>query len=153
MKIETILVPTDFSKTSEKAFVAALGFARAFGARIDLLHAYDFGQWVSFDEAIFAEKIAAEIREAARRRLDAWVERAGAAGIDATLHLEFGPPGRRIIEHARERGVDLIVIGSRGHGAVKHVLLGSVAERTLHEAPCPVLVIPADLMTDDVEAE
>jgi nucleotide-binding universal stress UspA family protein len=68
------------------------------------------------------------------------------AGLDAKVKIvnHVGPqPAHQIADIARDAGADLIVMGSRGHGAVAGLLLGSVTQRLLHVAPCPVLVVPA----------
>ena len=82
-----------------------------------------------------------QAREAARRHLDESMERIKAAGLQGEAHLlaEAADPG--ISELARSLGVDLIVMGTRGITGLKHVLLGSVAERTVRHAPCSVLTV------------
>jgi nucleotide-binding universal stress UspA family protein len=143
MKIETILVPTDFSEQAENALATAIEFAKAFGARIELLHVYDIPDYSSVYEVAFPDKVTAGIKAAAKRRLDEWHTRAKAAGIEVSSHLEFGSPGRVIPKHAEDTKTDLIVMGTRGLGAIQHVLLGSVVDRTIRTAPCPVLSIGA----------
>ena len=143
MKIESILVPTDFSEHADKAFETAVEFARAFGARIELLHVYDFGQWGSLAEVTFADRIEAHIRNAALNRLQPIIDRAKADGIEVSTHLAFGTPSQVIEQRATETHPDLIVMGTRGLGGVKHLFLGSVAGRTIQTAPCPVLTVTA----------
>jgi nucleotide-binding universal stress UspA family protein len=144
MKIETILVPTDFSEQSDRSFAEAIEFAKTFGARIDLLHVYDIPDLAAVYEVTFPDQVDAGIRKAALRKLESWKARATAEGVDASIHLEFGVPERIIAEYATRAKIDLIVIGKRGLGAVKRMLMGSVAERTARAAPCPVLIVGAD---------
>jgi len=141
MKIETILVPTDFSEHAERSYERAIEFAKTFGARIDLLHAYDIPDLASVYEITFPDQLDSGIQKAALRKLETLRERATGEGIEVETHLAFGPPERVIVQHAKDENVDLIVMGTRGLGAVKHLLLGSVAERTIRAAPCSVLVV------------
>ncbi len=148
MKIETILVPTDFSKQAEKAFAVAIDFAKAFGSRIELVHVYDFGTWVTAYEVTFADEVASQVRAAASQRLDGWIDRVKQQGIEVSAQLMLGTPSRAIVQRAEEIKAGLIVMGTRGLGAVKHVLLGSVAERTIRAARCPVLTVATDAVTE-----
>ena len=73
--------------------------------------------------------------------LDEWCERARAAGIDADTRTAFGATPTEICAAADELGADLIVIGTHGRGGLSHALLGSVAEKVVRKAPCPVLTV------------
>ena len=141
MKIKTILVPTDFSEHAERSYEQAIEFAKVFGARIDLLHVYDIPDLASTYEIAFPDQTDTGIRKAALRKLESLRERAVGAGVEVATHLAFGAPERVITQHAKDEHVDLIVMGTRGLGAVKQLLLGSVAERTIRAAPCSVLVV------------
>jgi nucleotide-binding universal stress UspA family protein len=143
MKIETILVPTDFSENAEKALETAIQFATAFGARIELLHVYDIPDLTTVYEITFPAEVDAGIRSAASRKIEEWKRRTMADGVEVSTFLEFGSPSQIIVQHAKKSKADLIVIGTRGLGGIKHVLLGSVAERTVRSSPCPVLTIGA----------
>lgn len=145
MKIETILAPVDFSSHSEGAFAFALDLAKTFGASVELLHAYDLTGWVTLYQVTFAEKIEAEIRAAAGRKLDPLVERARAQGVVAQVHLVLGAPSIEIVERAGAIRADLIVMGTRGLGAAKRLFLGSVAAKAVRDAPCPVVTIGANV--------
>lgn len=144
MKIETILVPTDFSEHADRAFATAIQFAKVFGSRIELVHAYDFGQWASLGEVTFAESLGAKMRLAALEKLDELAGRAKEEGIDVSTRVLLGPPARVIVKCAEETGAGLIVMGTRGMGATKQLFLGSVAARTIQTAPCPVLTVAVD---------
>ena len=93
------------------------------------------------DEIAIPTEFWAGVRDAATRRVEAAVASARAAGIAVEPHLVEGPPAEAIREVAEQTSADLIVIGTRGHTGLKHVLLGSVAERTLRHAPCAVLTV------------
>ncbi len=142
-QIRTILVPVDFSEHSAHALDMALDVAKAFGgAKLHVLHCYQVQPvGVSPYGIVMPESFDRDIREAASRQLEAWREKAAGAGADVEVHLSSMFPSIAIAETASEVGADLIVMGTRGLSGIKHVLLGSVAERTLRTAPCPVLTV------------
>ncbi len=141
IEIATILVPTDFSAYADSAFDYALAFAGKFGARVELLHAYDLHGWVSLYEVTFSEEVERKIRATANRKVAALIEKATTAGVACEQHLALGTPGAVIIERAQAISADLIVMGTRGFGGAKRVLLGSVADRTIRNATCPVVTV------------
>jgi len=141
MKIDKILVPTDFSEHAERSYEQAIELAKLFKARIELLHVYDIPDFSSVYEITFPDRFESGIREAALAKLESLKQRATEEGIEISAHIAFGAPERVITERAKEHDVDLIVIGTRGLGPVKHLLLGSVAERTIRHAPCSVFVV------------
>jgi len=143
MDIERILVPTDFSEHAENAYATAIELAKDFGARIELIHVYDIPNLSMAYEIAFPDHLTEGVRAAATQKLRSWEERATDEGIAVSSRLVFGIPERVIAEHAEVSKIDLIVMSTRGLSAIKHVLLGSVAERTLRAAPCPVLTIGA----------
>ncbi len=144
-RFEKILVPVDVSDHSREALDVAIGLAEAFGGEIHLLHCYQInvGGMSPYGLAI-PENFDREVRAAAEALLEEWAEKARAAG--ARVHTDVSPlfPGTAISERAREIHADLIVMGTRGLTGLKHLLLGSVAERTLQTAPCPVLTLKAE---------
>lgn len=144
MNIRTILVPVDFSPHSEKALGTAIDFARALEAEIHLLHAYSLPVGVvgPYDYQIPAN-ILSELRDSAGRRVDQEVKKVKEAGVEAHGLITEGVPTQSILETAEQIGADLIVMGTRGLTGLKHVVLGSVAERTIRNAPCPVLTVHA----------
>ena len=83
-------------------------------------------QWVAEAETQLVE-LAATLRLDPRR---------------VSLDVVVGPAAFEIVRHADERGADLLVLGSHGHGVIRRFLLGSVAERVLREAGCPVMIVP-----------
>jgi nucleotide-binding universal stress UspA family protein len=84
----------------------------------------------------------AEIEADARRALEACLQRVHDAGVEGSIAFVFGVPWREIIEMA-EKGVDLIVMGTHGQTGLDYLVLGTVAERVVRLAPCPVLVTPS----------
>ena len=142
-QIRTILVPVDFSDHSAHALDMAADIAKAFGgATLHLLHCYQVQPvGVSPYGIVMPESFDRDIREAASRQLEEWRQKASSAGTEVEVHLSSMFPSIAIAETAEEVGADLIVMGTRGLSGIKHVLLGSVAERTLRTAPCPVLTV------------
>lgn len=143
-RIEKILVPVDFSEHSAKALEMAIDLAKALGASIQLLHCYQIQPaGVSPYGIVLPESFDRDLREAAGRQLGEWRDKVVAQGVEAEATLSSMFPSLAISETASEVGSDLIVMGTRGLSGIKHVLLGSVAERTLRVAPCPVLTVKA----------
>jgi nucleotide-binding universal stress UspA family protein len=93
------------------------------------------------DQIVIPQTFWDEVRRSAEQKLDEEKRRATAAGVKATTELVPDAPAVATVEAARRIGADLIVMGTRGLTGVKHVLLGSVAERTIRTAPCPVLTV------------
>lgn len=144
LEIRTILVPTDFSRHSEGALRYACDLAERMGATLQLLHVLTEVMPVGPDPMLapvlppeyFRETEAAS-REALHKLLDpAWGK---PAAVESAVR--WGSPVDVIVEHAATQGVDLIVIATHGRTGLSHVLLGSVAERIIREAPCPVLTV------------
>jgi len=136
---KTIVWATDGSPNADHALPVAKALAQEHGAALVVVHivqrfATETGLAVHADE------------ELVQRKLESVVEELSAGGIDATLKIvnHIGPqPAHEIADVARELGADLIVLATRGHGAVAGLLLGSVVLRLLHVAPCPVVAVPA----------
>ena len=142
MSFRRILVPVDFSDHSSRAVETARDLAKAFDAKLLLLHCYQVNPGaVSPYGLVLPEGFDREVREAAARRLEEWRDKAASDGVDAEARLSATFPSMGITDAAVEEKADLIVMGTRGLSGIKHVLLGSVAERTLRTAPCPVLTV------------
>ena len=149
IRIRTILVPTDFSTHAAKALEYATGLAKSLRAKIDLFHAYD-APLVELTPYHFAIPVSVleEVRDAALEQLEELRQKVAADGVEAAAHMREGTAAEAISSAANDLGADLIVMGTRGLTGLNHVLLGSVAERTIRVAPCPVLTVK-----DPVEAE
>lgn len=132
-----ILVPTDFGAASGRALDLGLELAEKFDSKLTLVHAYDVP--VMYSEGIYWPIEPFELE--AKRELGA--AHAGAkvrhAATDAVLGR--GPAWERILEVAREQGVDLIVMGTHGRRGVSRALLGSQTERVVRLSPVPVLTV------------
>jgi nucleotide-binding universal stress UspA family protein len=147
MTITRILVPTDFSADADAAFKYAQGLARKFDAHVHLLHVVEdplaAGVWSS--EVYTAEIAGLQVnlvRDAEERLRRSVPDDAGAVSTE----VRTGHAARQIIETARDTHADLIVMGTRGRTGVAHVIMGSVAERVVRLAPCPVLTLRAEAL-------
>jgi nucleotide-binding universal stress UspA family protein len=140
-----ILVPVDFSDHSTAAQETAVEIAKTFSAKIWLLHCYQLhpGGVSPYGIAVPAS-YHDDVREAVLQQLRERQEKIEAAGVAAEASASPGGPPQVIIEMAKDIGADLIVMGTRGHTGIKHVMLGSVAERTVRLAACPVLTVKAE---------
>jgi nucleotide-binding universal stress UspA family protein len=144
IELHRILVPTDFSKSSANALTYAAAFAEKFGASVHLLHVVqDLALFIP--EAIMAVPPMAppveQFLAAAREALDRAVHGLARPGLVVHPEVAEGVPAEEILRVARERDVDLIVMGTHGHTGLAHVLLGSIAEKVVRRAPCPVLTV------------
>ncbi len=149
MPFQRILVPTDLSSESEVAFDPAVEFALASGGSILLVSVVQ--EAVNLRMAVLAhaaavspeiDQVAEGLVESTRRKLEQRAESLRAKGVEVrTLALEGLSPARALIEAAEREKIDLIAIGTHGRGGLKRLLLGSVAERVVREAPCAVLVL------------
>lgn len=139
-----ILVPTDFSETAGTALYYAVQLARQFGGELHLLFVCEdpmlLGGW-----PLLASGPAPEVGEEAaslRADLEALLESEDVSQLKAEVHVILGQPtGLAISSYAVEHEFELIVMGTHGRGPFTHALLGSVAEKVVRSAPCPVLTI------------
>jgi nucleotide-binding universal stress UspA family protein len=142
IKLKTILVPVDFSDCSDAAVKYGYALSEAFGATLHLLNVVQDPYTLPWAAEGFAAPIAdllADWEGQAKRRLAETVPATAAA--TTVLKTQVGSPHREIIRYAAEHQVDLIVLGTHGRGPLGHLLLGSVAERVVRTAPCPVLTV------------
>jgi len=144
--IRHILVPSDFSEPSRAALEYAAELSRAFGASLDVLHVWEAPTFIppaSLLEAGVADLSLVEVfRKNAEDALAKFVDDARKREIVVRASFaELGPPARVITEFARKREYDLIVIGTHGRTGLSHALIGSVAERVVRHASCPVLAV------------
>jgi nucleotide-binding universal stress UspA family protein len=140
-----ILVPIDFSSVTEEVLGHAQVLSGAFSGKLWLLHVAapdpDFVGYSAGPQSVRDQM--AKIFHQEHQQLQGEAETLRESGIDATAVLAQGPTIETIMEEAERRKVDMIVLGSHGHGAVHQLLVGSVSEGVLHRATCPVLVVPA----------
>ena len=133
MTPECFLVPTDFSPDADEAFCTAIALGQAFRAHIILLHVRDHSE---LDLLAYTGGAEAGIRARLREHL----KPAEAAGLSGEVVLVHGKPWQEIMEMARKHHATLIIMGSHGRSGIRHLLLGSVTEKVIRHASCPVLV-------------
>jgi nucleotide-binding universal stress UspA family protein len=144
---KTILVPTDFSDTAHAALAYAKMLADAFGSALHVVHvAQDPLTCAPLMEpspaaAELLSEVRDEIERDAKMRLDSLLTAPEQKAFYAGSELRWGAPSVEIEDYARKHEIDLIVMGTHGRGVVAGVLLGSVADKLLRRAPCPVLVV------------
>jgi universal stress protein A len=140
-----MLVPVDFSPTSESAVEYAQELAARFDARIELLHVVEdpiaSGAWEPDASYLTIPELLARFVEDAERRLGDIKSQLMDAGIAVETRVVTGAPARGIVHAALEDGCDLIVMGTHGRTGLSHMLMGSVAERVIRTAVCPVLTV------------
>jgi len=138
--IKKILVPTDFSDYSDQAMQYATMLARAFKARILLIHVIESLTYTVTDTLLVTDHfvalktIAEPLLENARKKIQK-------KGLRVETNLLTGVPYREILNKASRSGADMIVMGTHGRTGVEHLLLGSVAEKVVRLATCPVVTI------------
>ena len=135
----SILVPTDFSDASEAALAHATMVASRFGAHLHVLHIVPDPHSEAWSIEATGMNLGALVdtwQAESQRRLDE-------LPIEGphTCTTVVGQPHREILRYAKDQSVDLIVMGTHGRGALEHLLLGSVAERVVRTAPCPVTTV------------
>jgi nucleotide-binding universal stress UspA family protein len=139
--IRHILCPVDFSETSAHAVELAFAIARPYRARISALHVCAPASMpVLAGEMPMGEALEADLPRAREQTARAF--QAAGAGVDVDILVEVGDPARRILDRAVSLAPDLIVMGTHGVSGFERVVLGSVTERVLRKAGCPVLTAP-----------
>jgi nucleotide-binding universal stress UspA family protein len=142
--LKRILIPTDFSKFSKVALEYAAALAEKFGSELFLLHvAQNLGVMIPDMVNVMPpilppeEQMTAAVREALGRIIkESQLER-----FKVSPEVRQGTPFYEIIQLAKEKNIDLIVMGTHGHSGLVHVLMGSVTEKVVRKAPCPVLTV------------
>jgi nucleotide-binding universal stress UspA family protein len=149
VKLERILLPTDFSETSAHALEQAGTLAGWYGSTVVALHVHSpllqsaatLGSTAPYGLGVPAYDEASELQ-----RLDcqtrSFLEPISRAGVPVEVVVDVGRPAHQILERATTLPADLIVIGTHGLSGFQHLVLGSVAEKVLRRAPCPVLTVP-----------
>jgi len=145
MKLKRIIVRTDFSEVSLEALDHAVELARQFRARLIVLHSLEPLYFAAGSELYpFSTDVSVFLREQRRAAEERLARLRGALAkrrIDAQTILATGPAHQEIIDAARSRGADLIVMSTHGRSGFSHLFIGSVAEKVVRAASCPVLTV------------
>jgi nucleotide-binding universal stress UspA family protein len=141
-----ICCPVDFSDASRGAMEVGADLARRFGAALVLLHAYPVPGYTFPDGSVVASpRMMQELADQAARHLGDWGKAAEALGnTQVSTATAVGEPAAEIVRYAVEQGVDLLVLGTHGRTGLEHALMGSVAERVVRRARCPVLTVRSE---------
>lgn len=148
MQIHHVLLATDFSKSSDAAQQTAMELATRFDARFSVFHALELPlQILEPFGAGMPDAFLADSRTNARKQLQQVMDDACSRGLDASCDIGDAPAPLAIAEHVRKIGADLVVVGTEGHTGLQHLVLGSVAEGTVRNAPCSVLASRGGLVS------
>ncbi len=139
-RIQRILVATDFSPSSERSFHMALKWAASYNAALDIVHVLNRHPEVGLDSTI-ANLYIQEHEKYSQSKLEALVTCAKKTRSEVHSHFLDGLPSEQITKLAESIQADLVITGTHGWTGIDRVLMGSVAERIICQAPCPVLSI------------
>lgn len=156
LKLQTLLVPTDFSEESEKGVRYSVALAREFGARLHLLYAHEPAYVYAIPALMTAAPLGAfeEIEDRLQKKMAGLIKKQKAPGT-TKVHVKTGPAHEMITTVAAESRADLICLATHGYSGLKRLLLGSTTERVIEHAPCPVLVVretERDLLRPETES-
>ena len=147
MNIDKILYPTDFSEYSMAALPYAIGLSKQNESELHCLHVVDIAreEFIRSGYIIplvpLPEISESEIISSAQKQLDRFVTKNIVIEQPLVKKVTWGKPFVEIVHYARDNSIDMIVMGTHGHSALASMLLGSVAEKVVHKAPCPVLTV------------
>ncbi len=147
MNVQRILFPTDFSELSLAAEKSACDLADQFGAELHVLHVlHDLFLTMPQTAAalLIPPKALEEVINFAEAEIQKVPSAVWASGKKVVRAVRIGTTHDVIVQYAKENAIDLVVIGTHGHTGLRHVLLGSVAERVVQHAPCSVLTVRPD---------
>ncbi len=142
--LKNILVATDFGEASDEALSYGRDLARTYGATLHVLHVAEnlVARYANVEALAILPQLQTDIDEAARKRMAELVTDEDRTMLHAkpVVLAAFGA-AEAIVEYAKTYNVDVIVMGTHGRGGFAHLLMGSVAERVVRTAPCPVLTV------------
>ncbi len=146
--MKAILVPVDFSRVTDQSTTLAGNLAIACGAKVVLIHVAqgyleDFAVAADVPVPQMSREMLADQLKNARERLAALAEELQSRGCTVETVMVEGPIVPKICEEAQRRGIDMIVLGSHGHGQLHDLLMGSVSQGVIRRAGLPVLVVPS----------
>src|SRR5574341_1633256 len=138
-----ILCPVDFSETARAAMDTAIELASKLDAEVVLVHAYPIPGYTFPDgSAVASARMLQELADEAARHLEEGRDLAAKAGAKkVSVEAAVGDPAGEIVRVAQEKQIDLVVMGTHGRTGIEHALMGSIAERVVRRAKCPVLTV------------
>lgn len=143
--IKNVLVATDFGPASEAALNYGRNIARQFDARLHVLHVTPNMYLTTaspYGYAVVPAGLQDEVEASSRQQTEALLTDEDWQTLRATaVTVTHATPAAAIVDYARAERIDLIVVGTHGRGAMAHLVMGSVAERVVRTAPCPVLTV------------
>jgi len=143
--LKKILVATDFGSASESALRYAQALARGFGAELHVLHVVENLLTRAMDGygyAAISPEVQLDVERAGLRQTEGLLSDEDRRELRAKAStVTSNNPAAEIVDYARTNGIDLVVVGTHGRGAIAHLFMGSVAERVVRTAPCPVLTV------------
>jgi nucleotide-binding universal stress UspA family protein len=147
-RYERILCPVDFSESSEAAFRYALYLAEQFDGRVEVLHVYSTPVLLYPELVVWSDadrtSLGAVMQQQAQEQMDSMLANLEPHLLQRVIpEVVLGEPVATVLERAEQRGYDVIVVGTHGRTGLAHLVLGSVAERIVRRAPCPVLTVRA----------
>jgi nucleotide-binding universal stress UspA family protein len=156
IRLQRILVPTDFSDSARQALTYGTSFAREYHAELLLLHVVEIVP-VGYATDLFPAPMAAVFQEVsayARAEIAKLAAMARDRGVSTRELVARGKPSAEIVRAARDEAVDMIVLGTHGKGVLDKALFGSTTERVVRRAPCPVLTcrLKEHEFVDDTDA-
>lgn len=143
MQFRHILAPTDFSEYSKQAIASALELAKKFGAKLSILHVVELPPYPieGYMPPSLTTTFMEDMEREASQQLAQVVPEAESAGIEVARLVTVGSPYRKILDMAEAEQVDLIVMATAGRTGFSRLVMGSIAERVVRTASCPVLTI------------
>jgi nucleotide-binding universal stress UspA family protein len=154
-RIRRILVPLDFSPSADQALSYARAFAIDFGASLHLVHVVEdrllSSPWPNevYQGSLYG--LRERLIKEAEKRLSDCASSVRTNGLRVTLDVLIGAPSHTIVDTANDLDADLIVMGTHGRTGISHLFIGSVAERVVRHAACPVLVVGSRKAADRAE--
>lgn len=140
----TVVVGIDGSEQADRAAELAVSMARSTGAEIHLMTVVrpPEGWWGIVASPPTSTALGETLMNARQEILDKTIARLDLEGVEFDVVEDIGDPARMLVDYAEKLGADLLMVGKRGAGLIERMVLGSVANRVVHDAPCPVVVVP-----------
>ena len=146
-KFNKILIPTDGSENTKAAIAQGLELARVMGADVTALYVVDQASFVNFPMDATVVSIYSLLEKEGKEAVDFVVSEGAKVGVKVEPKVVEGNPAKKIVDEAEN--YDLVVMGTLGRTGISKLLLGSVAERVVRFAPCPVLVVRSEPVAED----